>query len=190
MAESRSTTPGALDPEALLAVQRRNIEAFARAGQIVAEGMRGYGERQVGLVQEAMRELWGEIQTRGRTPGATAADPAEQLARMRAAFERVLAQVQELSRLLLKIQGEAMTVLNDAASANAQALGGAAPGLAELQRTVAEAMRNASRQVAAAIEEMRQRMAQLQETTLGAAATATGTAAAEGGRGKGSGRTS
>lgn len=55
----------------------------------------------------------------------------------------------------------------------------------------AEAMRNALRQVAAAIEEMRQRMAQLQETTLGAAATATGTAAAvEGGRGQGSGRTS
>ena len=103
MAESPSKTPGTFDPEALLAAQRRNVEAFTNAGKIVADGMRTYAERQVSLVQDAMRDLWGAIQTGGRAP-ATAADPAGQLARMRAAFDRVLAQVQEVSQLLLKVQ--------------------------------------------------------------------------------------
>ena len=84
---------------------------------------------------------------------------------MRAAFDRVLAQVQELSQLLLKVQSDALAVLNDAAAANAQALGGVAPNFAEMQKTVTEAMQNASRQVTAAIEEMRKRMTDLQEET-------------------------
>ena len=54
-------------------------------------------------------------------------------------------------------------MLNDAAVANAQALGGAAPNFAEMQKTVTEAMQNVSRQVTAAVEEMRKRMTDLQE---------------------------
>ena len=84
---------------------------------------------------------------------------------MRTAFDRVLAQVQELSQVLLKAQSDALAVLNDAAVANAQALGGVAPNFAEMQKTVTEAMQNTSRQVTAAIEEMRQRMTDLQAET-------------------------
>jgi hypothetical protein len=71
MAESPSKTPGAFDPKALLAGQRRNVEAFTSAGKIVAEGMRTYAERQVGLMQDAMRDLWGAIQPGGRCGVAT-----------------------------------------------------------------------------------------------------------------------
>jgi hypothetical protein len=59
VAENTPKTPAAFDPEALLAIQRRNVEAFTSAGKIVAEGMRTYAERQAGLMQEAMRNLWG-----------------------------------------------------------------------------------------------------------------------------------
>src|SRR5215204_5700480 len=175
MADSASKTPSPFDPEALLAAQRRNVEALTSAGKIVADGMRAYGERQVTLMQDGMRNLWGEIQTGGSaTP---AASPPDQLARMRAAFDRVLAQVQELSQVLLKAQSEALAVLNDAAVANAQALGGVAPNFAEMQKTVAEAMQNASRQVTAAVEEMRQRMTDLQAETRQATGTAPGSRA-------------
>ena len=162
MAESTSKTPSPFDPEALLAAQRRNVEALTSAGKIVAEGMRTYGERQVSLMQDGMRHLW-EIQTKGSIPSA--ASPSDQLAGMRAAFDRVLAQVQELSQVLLKAQSDALAVLNDAAVANAQALGGVAPNFAEMQKTVTEAMQNASQQVTAAVEEMRKRMTDLQEET-------------------------
>ena len=174
--KSPSKTPGAFDPETLLAAQRRNVEAFTNAGKIVADGMRTYAQSQVGMMQGAMRDLWGAIQTGGAClPPAT--DPSDQLARMRTAFDRVLAQIQEVSQLLLKVQSEAMAVLNDAAAANAQAMGGVAPNFAEMQKTVTEAMQNASRQVTAAIDEMRQRMTDLQEETRQAMGTAAGSVA-------------
>ena len=55
MAESTSKTPSPFDPEALLAAQRRNVEALTSAGKIVADGMRTYAERQVSLMQDGMR---------------------------------------------------------------------------------------------------------------------------------------
>jgi hypothetical protein len=175
MAESTSKTPGTFDPEALLAAQQRNVEAFTNAGKIVADGMRTYAESQVGMMQEAMRHLWSAIQTGGSARATT--DPSDQLARMRAAFDRVLAQVQELTQILLKVQSETLAALNDAAAINAKALGGVAPNFAEMQKTVIEAMQNASRQVTAAVEEMRQRMTDLQEETRRAVDTALGSLA-------------
>ena len=163
MAESSLKIPGMFDPEALLAVQRRNFDAFRSAGQIVAEGMRTCAARQAALMQEAMHDLWGELQTAGPTP--TANGPSDQPARMRAAFDKVLAQVQELTQLLFKVQSEAMAVLNTCASANMEALGGMAPDLAGLQKMATDAMQTASHQVAAAVDEMRKRMADLQAET-------------------------
>ena len=176
MAKSPSKAPGTFDPEALLAAQRRNVEAVANAGKIVAEGMRTYAKSQVDMMQGAMRDLWGAIQIGGQVP-ARAADPSDQLTRMRAAFDRVLVQVQEVSQLLLKVQAEALGVLNDAATANAQALGGAAPNFAEMQKTVIETMQNASRQVTTAIDEMRKRMSDLQDETRQAMGRAPGSMA-------------
>ena len=136
------------------------VEAFTSAGKIVAEGMRTYAERQAGLMQGAMRNLWGEVQTGSRTPAT--GDPADQQARLRAAFDKVLSQVQELSQGLLKAQSEAMAVLNDCAAANMKALGGMTPDLAAMQRAATEAMQAASHQVAATIEETRKRLATVQ----------------------------
>lgn len=170
MAENSFKTPGMFDPDKLLAAQRRNFEALTSAGQIVADGMRTCAERQAAMVEEAMRSLWGEMQTSGRP--AQTANPAEQLERMRGAFERVLAQVQELSQLLLRVQSEAMQVLNSCAAANMEALGGMTPDLANLQKMATEAMERASRQVTTAIEEMRSRMTDLQSETRRAMGTA------------------
>jgi hypothetical protein len=170
MAENTPKTPGAFDPEALLAIQRRNVEAFTSAGKIVAEGMRTYAERQAGLMQEAMRNLWGEVQTGSRA--SATADPTDQQARVRAAFDKVLSQVQELSQGLLKAQSEAMAVLNDCAAANMKALGGMAPDFVAVQKAATEAMQAVSRQTTAAIEEMRKRMMALQEETRQAVGTA------------------
>jgi Phasin protein len=170
MAESTSKTPSLLDPEVLLAAQRRNFEAFTSAGKIVAEGMRTCAERQAGMMQEAMRTLWGELKT--GTPAPAVANPSDQLARLGGAFDNVLGQVQELSQILLKVQGEAMAVLNDCAAANATALGGMAPDLAGMQKAASGAMQAASQQVLATIEEMRNRIRDLQKETKQATDTA------------------
>ena len=172
MAESTSKTPGPFDPEALLAAQRRNVEAFTSAGKIVADGMRTYAESQVGMMQEAMRNLWGAIQTgggapashgpvgsarahaRGLRPGPGAgprADPAPPQG-----AERHPGGAERCRRRQ---------------RAGARRRG---PNFAEMQKTVTEAMQNASRQVTAAIEEMRKRMTDLQEETRQAMGTARG----------------
>lgn len=177
MAAEKSTKTNPFDPQALLEAQRRNFDAFTNASQIVADGMRTYAERHVSMVQEAMSGLWNELQASARKP-ATSTAPTEQLDRMRVAFEKVMAQVQELSNLLLKVQSEAISVLNECAAKNFQSLGGAAPEFAELQNRAKQAFEAATQQTMAVIDEMKKRMASLEAETRSAAQTTTEPAAA------------
>ena len=124
MPADKPRTPSLFDPEALLESQRRNFQALANAGNIVADGMRSYAERQVAMVRESMGHLWGELQGVGKRAPAAPADQAE---RMRAAFEKVVAQVQELGQHMLEVQGKAMAVLNECAAKNLEVLGASAP---------------------------------------------------------------
>lgn len=171
MATSGSKPSGALDPSVWVEAQRRNFEAFTNAGQIVADSMRDVAERQASMMQEAMRGLWGEMQQIG-SKGAAPAQPGDQLERLRAAYERVTAQVQEISSVLLKAQAQAMEVLNRCAAANMEQLKDIAPDLAALQKAATEAMQAATAQVSGAIEEMRRRMSALEAETRSAMASA------------------
>lgn len=158
-AKPRQISP--FDPQALLDVQRRNLDAFTKAGEIVAAGMRSYAERQAAMVQEGMRGFLGEIQAGAAEPKGLAA-PAEQAERMRAAFEKMLAQVQELSQLLIKVQSEAMDVFNASVMRNLETLGTAAPDFADLQDRAKAAFEAANRETTAVVGEMKQRMATLE----------------------------
>ena len=160
MSENTPKPSATFDSEALVAVQRRNVEAFTSAGRIVAAGMRTYADRQASMMREGLHTLWSELQTDGRA--LMTGEPSGQQARVRAAFDQVLGQVQELSQGLLKAQSEAMAVLNDCAAANMKALGGMTPDLAAMQKSASEAMQAASRQVAATIEETRKRLTMVQ----------------------------
>jgi hypothetical protein len=183
-----TATKPPFDPSAWIEAQRRNLEAFTNAGQIVADGMRAVTERQAAMVQDAMHDLWGEMQKLGR--GETRqSQPADQFDRLRQAFDRVLAQVQEISSVLLKAQAEAVGVLNRCAAANMEAFGGMAPDLAKLQQAATDAMQAATSQVTAAIEEMRRRMTQLESETRQAVGGDTGDGGgASSGRGAGRGK--
>jgi hypothetical protein len=160
MSENTPKPSATFDSEALVAVQRRNVEAFTSAGKIVAAGMRTYADRQASMMREGLHTLWSELQTDGRA--LMTGEPSGQQARVRAAFDQVLGQVQELSQGLLKAQSEVMAVLNDCAAANMKALGGMTPDLAAMQKAASEAMQAASRQVAATIEETRKRLTMVQ----------------------------
>jgi hypothetical protein len=168
VAADKSKKPSMFDPEALLEAQRRNFAAFTNAGNIVADGMRSYAERQVAMMQESMSQLWSVVQSSAAKPSAPAA-PTEQLDRMRAAFEKVMAQVNDLGNHLLKVQSEAMAVLNECATRNLEVLGVAAPELAALQQKAKDAFASASTQTSAVIDEMKKRMASLEQDTRKAA---------------------
>jgi len=170
MATEKPKKTTLFDPEALLDAQRRSIAALTDAGNIVADGMRSYAERHMTIVQESMSHLWSELQSVGkRAPAA----PTDQLERMRAAFEAVVAQVQELGNHMLEVQRQAVTVLNECASKDLEALGASAPEIAALQQKAKSAFELASKQTATLIEEMKKRMASLEpQGHKSAAATA------------------
>src|SRR5215213_9655839 len=170
MATEKPKKPTLFDPEALLDAQRRSVAALTDAGNIVADGMRSYAERHMTIVQDSMSHLWSELQSVGkRAPVA----PTDQLERMRAAFESVVAQVQELGNHMLEVQRQAVTVLNECASKNLEALGASAPEIAALQQKAKSAFELASKQTTTLIEEMKKRMASLEpQGHKGTAATA------------------
>jgi DNA anti-recombination protein RmuC len=163
-------TPSLFDPEAMMEAQRRNFQALANVGNIVADGMRSCAERQVAMVHESMGHLWSELQSVGKKAPAA---PADQLERMRSAFEKVVAQVQELGQHMLEVQSQAMAVLNECAAKNLEVLGTTAPELAALQQKAKSAFEHASRQTSAVIDEMKKHMATLEHETHTAAAAIT-----------------
>lgn len=165
MAADKPKTPSLFDPEALMEAQKRNFQALASAGNIVADGMRSYAERQVAMVRESMGHLWSELQSVGKKAPAA---PSDQLDRMRSAFEKVVAQVQELGQHMLEVQSQAMAVLNECAAKNLEVLGTQAPELAALQQKAKNAFEQASQQTTAVIDEMKKRMASLESETKAA----------------------
>jgi phasin family protein len=103
--------PGMPDMEALAAAQRRNMEALAEANRMALEGAQAVAKRHMEMVQqsigdmtEAMRKL-GE----GESPQAQG---QRQTDLMRTAYERAVANMQELADLIQKSSGEALGLLN------------------------------------------------------------------------------
>ncbi|MFO1071380.1 MAG: hypothetical protein U1E17_01465 [Geminicoccaceae bacterium] len=86
MAPTKKTNP--FDPQAMLEAQRRNFDAFRNAGQIVADGMRTYAERQVAMDAEAMSGLGSELHSTAQTPPGGCGTAQEQPERMGAPSRR------------------------------------------------------------------------------------------------------
>jgi hypothetical protein len=102
------------DPEAIIAAQSRYIEAWANAGQIMADAIRAVAHRQSELASAGIRDFWSDRQTMLEArPGER--HPAEQL---RGFYEQAFANFQELSGILIKAQAEAMGVLSSCATAD------------------------------------------------------------------------
>ena len=141
---------------------------MANAGNIVADGMRSYAERQVAMVRESMGHLWSELQSVGKQAPAA---PTDQLERMRGAFEKVVAQVQELGQHMLEVQSQAMAVLNECAAKNLEVLGtDGARSWPPCSRRPRALSSRPSQQTSAVIDEMKRRMATLEHETQAAAA--------------------
>ena len=101
-------------PGAIIAAQSRYIEAWASAGQIMADAVRAVAQRQSELASAGSRDFWADRQAmlEGR-PGER--HPAEQV---RGFYEQAFANFQELSGILIKAQSEALGVLSSCATAD------------------------------------------------------------------------
>jgi phasin family protein len=101
--------PG-FDVEAIMAPQRKNVEALTQANQLAVEGVQAVARRQVELAKQAVEEASALLRDIAQ-PGA----PEERLAKnaelAKQAFEKGLAHARELAELVSKANTEAFNVI-------------------------------------------------------------------------------
>lgn len=103
------TLPG-FDVEAVLASQRKNIEALTQANQLAVEGVQAVARRQAEIAREAIDEASTVLReiVQPTAPEERIAKNAELL---KQSFERGLANTRELTLMLAKANTEAFDVV-------------------------------------------------------------------------------
>jgi phasin family protein len=108
---SEMKMPAVPDMEALMHAQRRNMEAMSAANRIALEGAQAVAKRHMEIMQQTMTEMTETMRAfaSSETPQAKAAKQADLLKR---AYERAVSNTKELSDLIARSNGEAITTLN------------------------------------------------------------------------------
>jgi phasin family protein len=103
--------PAPPDMEALMAAHRRNLETLSAANRVALEGAQAVARRNMEIMQQTMTEL-----TESMRNFATVENPSARAARqadlLKAAYERAVANMQEIGDLIQKSSGEALGLLN------------------------------------------------------------------------------
>lgn len=102
--------PG-VDAEQIMTSQRKNIEALTAANQLALEGFQAILRRQGEILRQAVEQanaMIAELMAAG-TPEEKVARNADMA---KAAFEKTLANIKELTEMATKSNGEAAAVLN------------------------------------------------------------------------------
>ena len=106
-----------VDADKVLAAQQRNIDAFASASQIVVDGAKALAQRQSEMVQSSVDQWTAASQNVfSLKPGEFA--PADQVTKVKAAYETAIANAKEMTEIMTKAQSEAASVLTKCFMAN------------------------------------------------------------------------
>jgi phasin family protein len=101
----------AFDWEAIMSVNRRNMEAFAQANQMAVEGAQAIFRRQGEILKASMEDA-------NRTVKTMLADgtPEDRIARqtdaIKTAFEQAISNYREMIEMASKSNAEAMTIMS------------------------------------------------------------------------------
>ena len=109
---SRFQVPG-MNWQELVAAQQRNLEAVARANQVLFEGASAVMRREMEVLKSAMDEAVASSRELMQKPGGDPqANAAKRLELARTAFERAIENMRELSELAARCNREALDVVN------------------------------------------------------------------------------
>lgn len=108
--------PG-VDVDAIVASQKKNLEALTSANRVAIEGLQAVVKRQAEILQETMNEASKAVDalSKAGSPPEVAAKQAE-LAKD--AFERALSNMRELAELVTKANQDATSTINARISAS------------------------------------------------------------------------
>jgi len=104
--------PGMPDFQALAEAQKRNLEALTAANRLAMEGAQAVARRNMEIMQQVMGEMTQAIQSIASVEGSPNAKAAQQTELLKTAYERGVANMQEIAELIQKSNGEALGVLN------------------------------------------------------------------------------
>lgn len=101
-----------VDMDAVMAAQRRNIEALTTANKLAFEGMQAVARRQADIMRQMTEEMSSMLTTL-----MSAGTPEERLSRQADAtkqtFEKMLANMRELAEMLGKSNNEAAEIIQN-----------------------------------------------------------------------------
>lgn len=101
--------PG-LDVEAIMAAQKKNVEAMIGANQIVAEGYQAVAKRQAELAQTTLQETQARV-TDLMTDASPEGRMAKQAEMVKTGIEQASQSMHEVSEVLRKSQTEAFALI-------------------------------------------------------------------------------
>ena len=102
--------PG-VDVDAVVATQRKNIEALTQANQLAVEGIQAVARRQVEIARQAVDEF-STVVREFTSPTSPEDRLAKQAEFTKTILEKALANARELAELVTKANTEAFNVLN------------------------------------------------------------------------------
>jgi phasin family protein len=108
MADFRVPT---LDVDAVVASQRKTIEALTQANQLAVEGVQAVARRQTEIARQAVEDFTGYMRDLTQ-PGSPEEKIAKQAEVVKGALEKGLSNARELAELMTKANTEAFNVLN------------------------------------------------------------------------------
>ena len=100
------------DNSALLAAHRRNMEVLSNANRLALEGAQAVARRHMEIMQQTMTEL-SEHMRELSTPETPQAKAARQAELVKKSYERAVANIRDLSDLIQRSNGEALSVLSE-----------------------------------------------------------------------------
>lgn len=103
--------PAMPDMEAFIAANRRNIETFTAANRVAMEGAQAVARRNMEIMQQSMAELTECLQSLAAAEGPQA-KAVKQAEMLKQAYERAVANMQELRDLIQQSNAEALALLN------------------------------------------------------------------------------
>ncbi len=108
---SEMKMPVVPDMEALMSAHRRNLETLSAANRVALEGAQAVARRNMEIMQQTMSELTEGMRqfSSGEPPQARAVRQADML---KGAYERAVANMQEIGDLIQRSNGEALELLN------------------------------------------------------------------------------
>ena len=114
--------PG-FDWEAIMAANRKNMEAFAQANHLAAEGAQAIFRRQGEILKATMEDANRQVKTM-LADGTTEDRVARQTDAIKTAFEQAMANYREMVEMASKANAEALSVMSKRVSESLDELKG------------------------------------------------------------------